>query len=142
MRILGAHHIGLSTDNFARLRAFYIDTLGLPVIGSFQGRQIVFIEAGGTVIELIGEAPSAEPDVVSPAGFARRGWQHLAWEVADVDAGYAELAARGIAFQVPPEDFPAEAPIMRIAFFADPDGNLIELIQPLGARYPAAAPTV
>ena len=27
---------------------------------------------------------------------------------------------------------------MRIAFFRDPDGNAIELIQPLGDRYPAS----
>jgi hypothetical protein len=39
---------------------------------------------------------------------------------------------------VPPEDFPPEAPTMRIAFFQDPDGNLLELIRPLGSRYPSA----
>ena len=40
-------------------------------------------------------------------------------EVADVDAVYAELAARGIPFQVPPEDFPARSPTLRIAFFTE-----------------------
>jgi hypothetical protein len=28
---------------------------------------------------------------------------------------------------------------MRIAFFEDPDGNLLELIRPLGGRYGSAA---
>jgi glyoxylase I family protein len=134
MRILGAHHVGLSTSHFARLRAFYVDTLGLPVMGGFSGHDIVFIGAGNTTIELIGEAPSSD---AAPVGFERRGWQHLAWDVADIDAAYAELTGRGVAIQVPPEDFPPESPTMRIAFFADPDGNLIELIQPLGARYPS-----
>jgi glyoxylase I family protein len=140
MQILSTHHIGLSTGNVARLRAFYVDTLGLRVLGSFAEHEIVFVEAGDTVIELIGEAQSSDPRAPSPAGFERRGWQHIAWEIADVEAVYAELAAQGIAFQVPPEDFPPEAPSMRIAFFADPDGNLIELIQPLGARYPLPPP--
>jgi hypothetical protein len=27
-------------------------------------------------------------------------------------------------------------PVVRTAFFRDPDGNELELIQPLGARYP------
>ena len=52
--------------------------------------------------------------------------------MADVDEAYADLSARGVPFHVPPEDFPPEAPTMRIAFFRDPDGNVIELIQPLG----------
>ena len=139
MRILGTHHVGLSTDNFQRLRDFYVDTLGLPVVGGFDGHEIVFVEAGGSTIELIGEPAVTGSGTSAPAGFDRRGWQHLAWEVADLDAAYAKLASRGIAFSVPPEDFPADAPTMRIAFFSDPDGNLIELIQPLGARYPNGA---
>jgi len=154
MRILRTHHVALSTSSFERLRTFYVETLGLPVVGGFAGHAIVFIQAGDTVIELIGEPPSLAPGAMPPASdaasravgdevrgagsaasapdFDRRGWQHLAWEVADVDAAYAELSARGIPFRVPPEGFPEQAPTMRIAFFADPDGNLIELIQPLG----------
>jgi catechol 2,3-dioxygenase-like lactoylglutathione lyase family enzyme len=64
------------------------------------------------------------------------GWDHLALEVEDIDAAYAELSAAGIPFHVPPEDFPEEAPSVRIAFFKDPDGNVLELVQPLGTRYP------
>jgi catechol 2,3-dioxygenase-like lactoylglutathione lyase family enzyme len=60
--------------------------------------------------------------------------------VEDIDASYAELSARGVPFHVPPEDFPDEAPTMRIAFFRDPDGNVLELVQPLDGRYPAASP--
>jgi glyoxylase I family protein len=141
MQILGTHHVGLSTANLARLRAFYVETLGLPIVGAFAGHDIVFVQAGSTVIELIGEADPPDAVPTQAAGFDRRGWQHLAWEVDDVDAAYAELSARGITFSLPPEDFPPEAPVLRIAFFADPDGNLIELVQPRGARYPAILPT-
>ena len=140
MQILGTHHVGLSTANLPRLRAFYVETLGLPVVGAFAGHNIVFVQAGSTVVELIEEADPPDPAPAQPRGFRRRGWQHLAWEVDDVDSAYAELSARGIAFTLPPENFPLEAPALRIAFFTDPDGNLIELVQPLGARYPTPPP--
>jgi len=58
--------------------------------------------------------------------------------VSDADAAYAELSARGVPFHVPPKDFPEEAPSVRIAFFKDPDGNELELVQPLDARYPGS----
>ena len=132
MRIVSTHHVAISTFDLARLRAFYTEILGLPVVGGFAGRQIVFIGAGGSAIEL------SQEDVPT-AGARRAGWDHLAWEVEDVDQAYAELSARGVPFHVAPEDFPPEAPTMRIAFFKDPDGNSIELIQPLGDRYPPMA---
>ena len=129
MRILSTHHVSLSTPDLARLRAFYGDTLGLPIVGGFAQHQIVFFDAGGVAIEIEQVDPS------SP-GAGRSGWNHMAWEVADVDEAYAELSARGVPFHVPPQDFPSEAPSMRIAFLTDPDGNIVELIQPLADRYP------
>jgi catechol 2,3-dioxygenase-like lactoylglutathione lyase family enzyme len=131
MRIVGTHHVAISTPNFAQLREFYVETLGLPVVGGFLGHDILFIGAGSTPIELVGEEAAGDE-------VGRNGWNHLAWEVEDVDETYSELSARGVHFSVPPEDFPPEAPTMRIAFFQDPDGNLLELIRPLGSRYPSA----
>jgi glyoxylase I family protein len=127
MQITGTHHIALLTDNFERMRAFYTDVLGLPVIGGFPGRDIIFLGAGDTAIELVSrkERPGAGG-----------GWDHLALQVADTDAAYAELSARGVPFHDPPRSFPPDAPSTRIAFFKDPDGNLLELFQPLGQRYP------
>ena len=131
VQFIGTHHIAITTPHFKQLRAFYVEMLGLPVVGGFPGHDIVFIEAGGTTIELVGEdVAAAEPRC--------GGWNHLAWVVADVDAAYAALSALGIPFTVPPEDFPPEAPTLRIAFFQDPDGNLIELVQRIGG---SPAPT-
>jgi catechol 2,3-dioxygenase-like lactoylglutathione lyase family enzyme len=125
--MLGTHHIALATAHFALLREFYTETLGLPIIGGFPEQRILFLDAGTTAIELIEEADAA-------VGVG--GWAHVALEVADVDAAYATLSARGVPFHVPPEDFPPDTPAMRIAFCTDPDGNVIELLQPLGRRYP------
>ena len=132
LHILATHHIALATAHFDLLRQFYTETLGLPILGGFPEQRILFLGAGTTAIEL------AEEHVVdTPVG--ARGWAHLALEVADVDAAYATLTARGVPFSVPPEDFPRDAPAVRIAFCIDPDGNVIELLQPLGSRYPAVA---
>ena len=128
MRILGTHHVAISTVSFDRMRTFYVETIGLPVVGGFPSHQIVFLDAGSTKIELIGELTRGQ---ASPTGFNRRGWQHLAWQVEDVDAAFAELTGRGVPVHSPPESFPPEAPILRIAFLRDPDGNLLELVQPL-----------
>lgn len=139
MHILGTHHLALTTGRFELLRRFYVETIGLPVLGRFPEHDIVFVAAGGTAIEIIGEegSPAAGPGDRA----ARHGWHHLAWEVEDVDAAFAELAARGVPIHSPPESFPASAPSMRIAFLRDPDGNLLELVQPLGAAYPSASAT-
>lgn len=128
MQITGTHHVALITDNFERLRSFYVDLLGLPVIGGFPGGKIIFIGVGDTAIELI--AREARPA-------ASGGWDHFAFQVADTDATYAELAERGVVFHIEPKSVPPEAPSVRIAFFKDPDGNVLELVQPLGQRYPA-----
>lgn len=127
MEFIGVHHMAIITDDVARLRAFYVDVLGLPVVGGFPGHEIIFIGVGGTAIELV-------PREMQPGAGA--GWDHLALEVADIDAAYAELTARGVLFHVPPKPFPPAAPSVRIAFFKDPDGNVLELVQPLGKRYP------
>ena len=134
MRAVGIHHVAVTTNSFDRMRAFYVDILGLTVLGGFSGQEIVFLDAGGTAIELIGEDG---PDVGNRA--RRAGWHHLAWEVEDVDAAFAELVAHGVPVHSPPESFPGAAPTLRIAFLRDPDGNLLELVQPLRARYPGGS---
>ncbi len=129
MRVIHTHHVALYTNNVERIVAFYTEVLGLRRLGAFPGHNIVFVEAGSTAIEIT-EDPGRDAENGVP------GWNHLALEVPDVDAAYRELSALGVPFHVLPEDFPADAPMMRSAFFRDPDGNAVELIAPLGPRYP------
>lgn len=126
MNIIGTHHVALLTSNFAQMQRFYTETLGMPIVGAFAGGKIIFLQAGSTTIELIDRA-NYTPLV--------GGWDHLAFTVADVDAAYAELIALGVPFHVEPKNVPDPAEA-RIAFFKDPDGNILELFQPLGAAYP------
>lgn len=132
MQITGTHHVALFTRNFAGLRAFYEETLGLPVVGGFPGGTIIFLDAGSTTIELIDRSARSEEHAHDNA----LGWAHFAFEVADVDAAYAELSAKGVEFHIPPKHNSDTNPSVRLAFFKDPDGNELELFQPLGGRYP------
>lgn len=128
MRVTNTHHIALVTGDLARLRDFYVETLGLPQIGAFPGGRVIFVAIGSTAIEIIARDGWVGTDT--------GGWQHLALEVEDVDAAYEELLAKGVAFHVLPKSVPDDAPLTRIAFFKDPDGNIVELYQPIGSRYP------
>jgi glyoxylase I family protein len=122
------HHVGLVTGQLERMRRFYTEVVGLQETRGFPEHRIAFLEAGGTLIELLGE------DVPS-AGTGSGGWHHLAWEVDDLDATFAQLVARGAAVSSPPEDFPQDAPAFRIAFLRDPDGNLLELVKRIGGQH-------
>jgi glyoxylase I family protein len=123
MDILGLHHVAVKTANFEAMRAFYTDVLGLPVVGGFAGRPIIFLGAGDTTIELVGGNAPAEP--------RGQGWAHVALRVASTDAVAAELTGRGVSFHDGPRSFPPDAPTARSAFFRDPDGNELELFEVL-----------
>lgn len=128
LEIVGSHHVALLTARFDLLRQFYGETLGLVEIGGYPERGIVFFRIGMIGIELI-----ANEQIQTGH---RGGWGHVALEVVDVDVTVAELEGRGVVFHVPPKDFPDDAPDARIAFFRDPDGNEMQLVQRLTPRYP------
>jgi catechol 2,3-dioxygenase-like lactoylglutathione lyase family enzyme len=130
MKITATHHVAFTTPNFEKLRDFYVNTLGLKQVGKFDGRNIIFVDAGSTTIEIIERSEPLAADK------QRIGWVHFAFEVADIDAAYAELTAKGIAFHIEPKLFPETNPAVKLAFFKDPDGNELELVQPLASRYP------
>jgi lactoylglutathione lyase len=58
----------------------------------------------------------------------------VAFDVADLDAGYERAVARGARPVMPPGPSPEAG--VRMAFVADPEGNLIELLH----RPPTAGP--
>ena len=133
MEIVGSHHVALLTARFDLLRAFYGETLGLEEIGGYPERGIVFFRIGTIGIELIANEQAQSGQ--------RGGWGHVALEVVDVDATVTELQRRGVAFHVLPKDFPDDAPDARIAFFRDPDGNELQLVQRLTPGYPTPSST-
>jgi catechol 2,3-dioxygenase-like lactoylglutathione lyase family enzyme len=130
------HHVSLSVADLAALRRWYQDVLGFTkVIEQFEVadppvRTAVLQAAGGARIELIERAGSARTEVFGdPMDTLRgQGYGHWALQVDDLDAAFAWLADSGAEAVWPPAD--AVQPGARFAYVKDPEGNLIELIQP------------
>jgi len=110
---------------------FYRDTLQLPYKGGEanvavflpqEGIQLILLSPSGAA-DVLGIAAQALPSVAGPRGY-------LAVSVADVDATYADLAAKGVPFVQPPTDKPWG---LRMAHFTDPEGNLWEITQPIAS---------
>jgi catechol 2,3-dioxygenase-like lactoylglutathione lyase family enzyme len=112
----------LATRDGARARAFYEGTLGLAVLSDDDFA--LALDVGGTMLRV------QKVETFTPHPFTA-----LGWEVPDVAAAVAALAARGVVF----ERFagldqdargiwrsPSGA---RVAWFKDPDGNTLSLTQ-------------
>ena len=128
MQLLATHHVAIFTRDLPALEHFYTRTLGLPVTKRWDDANIIFIDVGSTHIELIGRDTVEGEQQPRPIGQGV-GLNHLALAVADTDSAYRELVEKGVPTLREPTTFQD----VRIAFFADPDGNILELVQDLGA---------
>src|SRR5580704_10880707 len=134
------HHVSLSVADLAAQRLWYAGALGFTeVIEQFElpeppVRTVVLQSHDGVRVELIERAGSARAEVFGdPLDTLRgQGYGHWALEVEDLDAAFARLAKSGAETVWPPAD--AVQPGARFAYVKDPEGNLIELIQPPAAR--------
>ncbi len=118
MAILHSHHFALKTPNYQALKTFYTETLGFDIVGTIPGKDIVFIDLGGTTIELISTDAELCPKCAT-------GLVHMAFEVDDVDATFEDLKSKGVVFHVAPKGMGD----IRMCFFTDPDGNELELFK-------------
>jgi catechol 2,3-dioxygenase-like lactoylglutathione lyase family enzyme len=112
---------GFSVDDIAAARAFYSDTLGVEV----HGDDMLTLTLGSGARVLIYPKPNHEPATFTVLNFP----------VADVEAAVDDLTARGVTFeQYGGEIATDEKGIMRhggplIAWFKDPAGNILSVIQ-------------
>jgi glyoxylase I family protein len=115
----GLEHTAIASPNPQRLAEWYRDTLDFRINFTYDGNYFVRA-ANGTMLEII---PSLgdRPD----GGMKTPGIRHLAIDVEDFDAGYAELQRRGVKFAGEP--FANQG--NRLVFFEDCDGNLVHLIK-------------
>ena len=119
MKVKATHHIGVRTPNKAELVKFYSETLGLPVVREWPEANISFIDIGSTTIELIGR------DDATTATETTGGVHHIALHVEDVDEAFQELVEKGVRIRSEPRSVFD----VRVAFFYDPDGNILELCE-------------
>jgi catechol 2,3-dioxygenase-like lactoylglutathione lyase family enzyme len=114
----------LSTD-LAASRAFYHDTLGLPILREDDDR-IVFGSGQGSQISVTS----------STIGTADSQTQ-LAWRVPDIHAALVDLRARGVRIEsyrapdpVTDEEGIADMGHSWAAWFIDPSRNCLSVVQP------------
>jgi catechol 2,3-dioxygenase-like lactoylglutathione lyase family enzyme len=122
--------VGLTVADIARSRRFYGELLGLPEqppakAGGALGERYAYTW-GNTTIKFW-RAPGELP-VRTGAPNSRAGLRTFTAVVPDLDAAHAQLRAKDIPITLAPLELPG---IARILFFADPDGNWIELSQRL-----------
>jgi glyoxylase I family protein len=131
-------HVALTVADMDRALDFYEGLLGCEVLGQMlldDGTfKLVYLRKGRALIELFAHRtpPAAVPRPARDGG-PTLGFQHLAFVTDDVDGVAASLAAAGVPFTVPPKD---AAGGVRLAFFLDPDGNVLELVSNLPEMEP------
>ena len=82
------------------------------------------MDAGGLWIELTRQA--APDDGTRPRALDQGvGINHLALQVDQVDQAFQQLVGMGVRVLAAPADYRN----VRVAFLADPDGNVLELIE-------------
>jgi predicted enzyme related to lactoylglutathione lyase len=116
----------LSTDLDAT-RTFYRDVLGLEIAREDEDDRIVFRSGGGTQLVVtrstVGTADSQK---------------QMAWRVPDIRAAIADLRSRGVRMEeyVAPDpvtvDGVADMGHSWAAWFIDPSGNCLAVVQPKG----------
>lgn len=121
---------GFSVDDLERARAFYAQVLGVRVRAAAPGMPVMVLElAGGDRPVVVYEKPDH-----APASFTV-----LNFPVADVPGTVAALRERGVAFEryagLPmetDEDFVFRGGGPLIAWFTDPAGNVLSVIEDSG----------
>jgi catechol 2,3-dioxygenase-like lactoylglutathione lyase family enzyme len=122
--VLATSEVGAfaSTADLARARSFYESALGLPVVD--ENAYACVFDAHGTMLRV-----TAVGEVASP------GYAVLGWRVTDIGETVAGLEAVGVVFTLydgMEQDARAAWTTPngdRIAWFTDPDGNVLSLTE-------------
>lgn len=130
------HHVAVRVADFEIGKRWYVDQLDFRVVYEwpFADQKVVYLAPANDDnfwVELLGGGtppPAPRPayaDLGQSLGHA--GYHHLCFTVTDIEATVAELRRRGVTIVAEP--FTLEVIGRRLAFFADPWGNPIELAQ-------------
>ena len=105
--------VSFLTQDMARARAFYVDTLGFEV--ETESEHDMELKVGQVTLDIFAPASQGQPFAPSPAGLAMR--------VPDVQEARRALEAKGVQF----DGDVIDTGVCHFAFFKDPDGNQLML---------------
>jgi glyoxylase I family protein len=127
-------HVGIDCDNLPAQIDFYCRAFDLTVqlqgdVPEYNFSAAMLVSPTGWHLELFkrdGAAPRPIPD--DPDGqHDFLGLSHVCFAVKDLDAAQERLLSLGATTRLPPIQYPG-VPEWRLAYLADPEGNLVELI--------------
>lgn len=125
-------HVPIVVSDQERALKFYTEALGFQKRQDYQqdsrGRWLTVAPKGEEVeLILVKGTYTVDP---RPARDAESGGNHLVFRTTDCLKDFATLTARGVKFQ---DAAPVENPYGVTAYFTDPDGNHLSLLQPAQA---------
>jgi glyoxylase I family protein len=127
-------HVGLSVGDLDGAAEFYSRAFGFAPQLEFELAPhpihgMMLRHASGMRLELFereGSAPGVQGATPLEA-LAVRGYGHFAFAAPDIDAVFARALSVGASAVLEPA--PSPEPGVRFAFLADPEGNLVELVE-------------
>ena len=135
---LRGHHVAVRAPSLAEARDFYVGKLDFRVVAEwdFEDEKFAYLAPptdDNFYVEVLGGGDTLPVDVrpYTDLGDSLKygGYHHFCLHVASVEETLAELRARGVKIVAEPWVLPAIS--RKLAFFADPFGNLIELSEVL-----------
>jgi lactoylglutathione lyase len=131
---LRVDHVGLSVGDLDAARDFYSRAFGFTPQLEFELsphpiRGLMLRHDSGMRLELFERAGSAGgiQGATPIEALATRGYGHFAFAVPNIDPVFARALEAGASPVVEPS--PSPEPGVRFAFLADPEGNLVELVE-------------
>lgn len=148
--ITGFRHAGIVVRDLGASLAFYRDMLGLTVrarkaeegpsidtVLGLEGVKVTTVKLappeGGGMVELLSFASHPAPRGISRTVYTP-GPTHVAFTVRDLDALFEALTREGVPFLSGPARS-ADGSV-RVCFCRDPDGTLVELVEPQQGNTP------
>jgi glyoxylase I family protein len=127
-------HVGLSVGDLDTAREFYSRAFGFARQLEFELaphpiRGLMMRDESGMRLELF-EREDSTPGLQGKTpivALATRGYGHFAFAAPDIDSAFARALDAGASPVMEPA--PSPEPGVRFAFLADPEGNLVELVE-------------
>jgi len=145
----GLHHFNLIVSDKEKTKAFYNQLLGLEIALETEIEDDEFSRGvglpGTRVLATFFKLPDNNALIetfqyVHPPGKAvppdaaanNGGWQHLCFQVDDIEKTYRELSAKGVRFLSTPVTISPSHPVfagVRFCYFLGPDREVLEILQ-------------